>query len=111
MANTFTRKLSRSIGTSLTSVGSYTVGASTQTTVIGLSLANISNGSLTANVHLHSGGSNYQLIKNAVVPFGGTLIPVGGDQKLVLETNDSLCVSSSGPTDGVDVILSVLEIT
>ena len=35
MSNTFTRKVSRNIGTSLTSVGSYTVGAGVQTTVIG----------------------------------------------------------------------------
>lgn len=108
MANSFKNYVSANV---LSNTVVHTGASGTQTTVIGLSLANISNGSLTANVHLHSGGSNYQLVKNAVVPFGGTLIPVGGDQKLVLETNDSLCVSSSGPTDGVDVILSVLEIT
>jgi len=108
MANSFKNYVSANV---LSNTVVHTGASGTQTTVIGLSLANISNGSLTANVHLHSGGSNYQLVKNAVVPFGGTLIPVGGDQKLVLETDDSLCVSSSGPTDGVDVILSVLEIT
>jgi len=108
MANSFKNYVSANV---LSNTVVHTGASATQTTVIGLSLANISNGSLTANVHLHSGGSNYQLVKNATVPFGGTLIPVGGDQKLVLETNDSLCVSSSGPTDGVDVILSVLEIT
>ena len=108
MANSFKNYVSANV---LSNTVVHTGASGTQTTVIGLSLANISNGSLTANVHLHSGGSNYQLVKNAAVPFGGTLIPVGGDQKLVLETNDSLCVSSSGPTDGVDVILSVLEIT
>ena len=108
MANSFKNYVSANV---LSNTVVHTGASATQTTVIGLSLANISNGSLTANVHLHSGGSDYQLVKNAVVPFGGTLIPVGGDQKLVLETDDSLCVSSSGPTDGVDVILSVLEIT
>ena len=40
MANAFERKLSRDIGTSLTAVGSYTVPGSTQTTVIGLTVAN-----------------------------------------------------------------------
>lgn len=108
MANNFKNYVSANV---LSNTVVHTGASATQTTVIGLSLANISNGSLTANVHLHSGGVNYQLVKNAAVPFGGTLIPVGGDQKLVIEAGDSLCVSSSGPTDGVDVILSVLEIT
>ena len=36
MANTFTRKVSANVGTALTAIGSYTVAASTQTTVIGL---------------------------------------------------------------------------
>ena len=46
MANVFTRKLSTGIGTALTAVGGYTVGASTQTTVIGLTIANTSAASV-----------------------------------------------------------------
>lgn len=108
MANSFKNYVSANV---LSNTVVHTGASATQTTIIGMSLANISNGSLTANVHLHTGGANYQLVKNAAIPFGGTLVPVGGDQKLVLEAADSLCVSSSGPTDGVDVIVSVLEIT
>ena len=41
MANTFLNKTSRAIGTTPTEVGSYTVAASTETTIIGLTIANI----------------------------------------------------------------------
>ena len=49
MANTFTRKISRNIGATLTSVGGYTVGGGVQTTVIGLSIANTSSSPITVN--------------------------------------------------------------
>jgi hypothetical protein len=49
MANTFNRKLSRNVGTSLTAVGSYTVGSSTKTVVVGLTLSNVSGSSINVD--------------------------------------------------------------
>ena len=50
------------------------------------------------------------VIKNAEIFEGGTLVVVGGDQKLVLETGDILkVISDTG--NSVDVILSVMEQT
>ena len=46
----------------------------------------------------------------ATIASGGSLVPVGGDQKLVLEATDYLQVQTSA-ADSADVILSVLEIT
>ena len=43
MASNFDVKTSRSVGTTATRIGSYTVAASTKTTVIGLTLANVTN--------------------------------------------------------------------
>ena len=40
MANAFKNKTQRDVGTSLTAIGSYTVGGSTETTVIRLTIAN-----------------------------------------------------------------------
>ena len=58
MANTFTRKVSRGIGTALTAVGSYVVGASTQTTVIGLTVANTSAATVNIDVTVNDGAND-----------------------------------------------------
>jgi hypothetical protein len=92
MANTFTRYLNKDVGTSAATV--YTTPSSTQTTVIGLSIANTTTGAVTADVYVTSGGVDYYMIKGATIPAGGALVPVGGDQKLVLEAADILKVAS-----------------
>jgi len=110
MANTFKRKLSRSIGTSLTSVGSYTVAASTQVTVIGLTVANTTASQILVDATVNDGTNDTYLVKEAPVPSGGSMIIIGGDQKVVLETNDSIKVKSD-TASSVDVVMSILEIT
>ena len=110
MANAFTRKVSRDIGTALTAVGSYTVGASTQTTVIGLTVANTSASTVNIDVTLNDGVNDTYLVKDAPVPVGGALVPIGGNQKVVLITGDSIKVNSSSASS-VDAVLSILEIT
>lgn len=110
MASTFSRKLSRSIGTSLTAVGSYTVGASTQTTVIGLSVANVGATTVEVDVTLNDGTNDTYLIKGAPVLPGAALVMSGGDQKIVLTTNDSIKVKSN-TASSVDAVMSILELT
>ena len=110
MANTFLRKLSRSIGVTPTAVGGYTVGASTQTTLIGLTCANVTATAVTTDITLSTTDSDFYIVKDATVPAGGSLVAVGGDQKVVLQTGDSVKVTSSD-SDSIDVIMSLLEIT
>ena len=110
MANSFKRKLQGDIGTTLTAVGSYTVGASTEVTVIGLDLANTTASQILVDVTLNDGTNDTYLIKQAPIPSGGSLVVVGGDQKVVLETNDSIKVKSDTATS-VDAVMSILEIT
>ena len=110
MANTFTRKVSRNIGTALTAVGSYTVGASTQTTIIGLTVANTSAATVNIDVTLNDGANDTYIVKDAPVPAGGALVPIGGNQKIVLITGDSIKVNSSA-SSSIDAVLSILEIT
>lgn len=110
MANSFKRKLQRSIGTSLTAVGSYTVGASTEVTVIGLDLSNTTASQILVDVTLNDGTNDTYIIKQAPIPSGGSLVVVGGDQKVVLETNDSIKVKSD-TASSVDAVMSILEIT
>ena len=110
MANSFKRKLSRSIGTSLTAVGSYTVGSSTEVTVIGLVVSNTTASQVLVDATVNDGANDTYLIKDAPVPSGGAIVIVGGDQKVVLEVGDSLNVKSSAASS-VDVVMSILEIT
>jgi hypothetical protein len=108
MANTFKNYLTADVGTSATTVLTGATGA--QTTVIGMTVANTTTGTVTASVTLTSGATTVYLVKNASVPAGGSLVPVGGDQKVVVEASDVIQVQSSA-SSSLDVIVSVLEIS
>jgi|TARA_R110000868_G_scaffold103637_1_gene285260 hypothetical protein len=108
MANTFTRYINRAVGTS--PVTMVTAGASTQTTVIGLTASNTTTSPITVDVYLTVSAANYYLVKGATVPVGGSLALFGSDGKLVLNTSDAFVVVSSAATSA-DFILSVLQIT
>ena len=109
MPNTFKVKTKKNIGTADSAV--YTCPSATQTTIIGMNLANTTTGSVLANVTLlNDDGDSCFVVKNAPIPNGGSLVAVGGDQKLVMEANDIIKVSSDTATS-VDVSLSILEIT
>jgi hypothetical protein len=110
MANTFSRKVSSGVGTSLTAVGSYTVGSSTETTVIGLAIANTTASTVNIDVTLYDASTDYYIVKDAPIPSGGALVPIGGNQKIVLVTGDSIRVKSD-TASSIDAILSILEIT
>lgn len=110
MANTFNRKLSRNIGTSLTAIGSYTVGASTKTVVVGLILSNTTGGTINVDATLHDGSNDHYLVKNAPISSGGSLVIIGGDQKIVLTTNDSIKIKSD-TASSLDAVMSIMEIT
>jgi hypothetical protein len=106
MANVFKNYTSAAVGTSAATI----VTASTATTVIGMTVANVSASPITVDVYITVGGNDFYLVKDATVPTGGALVPIGGDQKLVLENTDALKVVSSAATSA-DVIASVLEIS
>ena len=108
MPNTFKNSTVNAVGT--TATNAYVCPASTQTTAIGMTIANLNTNAITANVMLNAAGSNVYVLKNATIPPGGALVPIGGDQKLVLEAGDYLHVNTS-IASSADVIVSVLEIS
>jgi hypothetical protein len=111
MANTFTRKLSRNVGTTATQIGSYTVGANTTTVVVGLSVTNTTGSAISANVFIQDSGlSNTSIVTNAPISSGSSLIVGGGDQKLVLIAGDKVFVQSSA-NSSLDAVMSIMEIT
>ena len=110
MANTFTRKTSQNIGATATQIGAYTVAASTTTIAIGLTCTNTTGSAITANVFLANATANTYIVANAPISSGASLIPIGGDQKIVMITGDKIYVQSSAATS-IDAILSIMEIT
>ncbi len=110
MANTFKNKLQRLIGASLVAIESYTVPASTETTVIGLTVSNTTAATIEVDVTVNDATNDYYVVKTAPVPSGGSLVVVGGDQKLVLTTGDSVKIKSDTGISA-DAVMSILEIT
>lgn len=107
MANTFKNYLTANVGTSASTI--YTAPTATQSTIIGMTIANTTTNNITASVLVTSGATTVYLVKNATVPVGGSLVAIGGDQKVVLEAADLIQVQSSAASSA-DVLLSVLEI-
>lgn len=85
--------------------------ASTTITVIGLSICNTTTSDINVHLALRKNGSpnNVWLLYGTVIPAGTTLIVGGGDQKLVLESGDSLRCKTSA-ANGADVIINYLEV-
>jgi len=96
------------IGTGATIV-SDTVSSSTTHTVIGFSVSNIVANAITVTASLtKSGGNTAYMVKGATVSSGGTIVIVGGDQKVVLEEGDTMNVLTDTATSA-DAIVSYLS--
>jgi len=110
MANVFKNSVTGSIGTVSTKV--YEAPTSTTTTVIGVSVANILNQNVSVNVTVtdDSATKTAHLLKNGLITEGGSIVAVGGEQKVVLEEGDYISVVST-VADSLDVVVSVLEIS
>lgn len=114
MANSFKSRTDTAVGTSPATI--YTCPASTETTIIGLTVANINTSQIEIDVQLDastrtSGAEDsVYLIKDAPIPVGSSLVAVGGEQKVVLEPGDTIKVTSN-TASSADVAMSILEIT
>jgi hypothetical protein len=108
MANSFKNYFLKNANT--TSQNVYVAGAGVSATVIGMTIGNTTAAPISANITVTSAGTSYFMLQGATVATGGALVPIGGDQKLVLEAGDYLQVQTSA-ANSADVIVSVLEIT
>lgn len=85
-----------------------TVGSGQTQTLIGLAFANTAASNVTVSARLNkSGGASAFLVKDATVLPGGALAVVGGTQKVVLETGDTITAYASA-ANSVDATLSYL---
>ena len=109
MANTFKLKSKSNVG--VTSVGIYTATSPvTATVVIGITCANTSG----SGIHVGIGVTrdtldDIRLIHNVPIPQGSSFEFMGGN-KVVLEANDTVTVSSD-VASSLDVALTIMEIT
>ena len=110
MANAFKNKTHRQIGTTLTKIEAYDCPGSTETTIIGLTIANTSVSAIEVDATLNDGTNDFYIVKAAPVPVGASLVVIGGDQKVVLMPGDSVKVRSDTATSA-DAIMSILEIS
>jgi len=109
MANIYRKKIANGVGTSLTDV--YVANSGVSGITIGMTISNITTSAISANVKVYSASTSNSafIVKNSTIAYGGSLVPLGGDQKLVLEAGDKLQVQTSA-AGSADVIVSVLEI-
>ena len=108
MANVFKNAVSASVGTSAVDV--YTAPSSTTSTVIGCTVSNRTGSPINIDAQITdtSASATAYLVKAAPIATGSSLVLIGGDQKVVLETTDKLTITSDTATSA-DVIVSVLE--
>lgn len=107
MANTFKNYLQKNVTTAASSVAT---GTTLATTVIGASFANTTAASVTVDLYITSSAVDYYLIKGAVCAPYNSLVLIGGEQKVVLESGDILKVIANTVTCG-DLVVSCLEMT
>ena len=108
MANIF--KLKTKTGIGVTSEDVYVVPGATTSTIIGITLANISGAGCLINVGIDRvSADDVKLLKNVPLPQGSTLEFMQGN-KIVLETTDTLTIQSDTHTS-IDASITVLEMT
>ena len=109
MANSFKLVTDTGVGTSAATVPPG--AGSTETTIIGMSIANIHTSQIEVDVQLENNdGDKIYIVKDAPIPVGSSLVVVGGEQKVVMNASDVLKVTSN-VASSADVALSILEIT
>jgi hypothetical protein len=116
MASSFKKYFKQAVGTANNVIYNPTT-AGIQSTIIGMSIANRIGNNISISVMLSAGANSASagantvyIVKDAIVPPGNSIVPVGGDQKVVLVANDFLEVSSN-TASSADALISVLEIT
>jgi len=77
-------------------------------TVISVRLANIVATSITADVYVASGGTNYYLVKGITVPTGSSVELIDGASRFVLQSGDVLKVVSD-TASSLDTWVSVVD--
>ena len=104
MAQNFRRYTSNNVGTSPATV----LTANSYDTVIGISVANVTAGSIAVDVYINNGSDDIYLVKGAPIPSGSALQVIDGGARFVLQNNDALKVVSD-TASSADVWVSAVD--
>ena len=108
MANFFRNKVIREVGTA--PVEMLRLPDNARATVIGLSIANLTEGNVLASVQVEDDNATVGFyIKDVIVPSHTTLKALNGGEKLILAPENAVFVSAN-QEDSIDVVLSYVEI-
>jgi hypothetical protein len=109
MATLFKNKIRSALGTSETTV--LATSSNANTTVIGLSLTNLSAGVILASIRIEDTVASTQayFIKEIIVPPNQSLRVINGGERLVLGPSTNVKVSCNVDSS-MDMVLSYVEI-
>lgn len=108
MATLFKNKVVKEVGETPTQI--VQTADNTRATVIGLSLANLTNKSVLASIMLTDDTSTMgYYVKDVIIAPNGSLRAVNGGEKLILTPTNELSVVSS-LANSIDVIVSYVEV-
>ena len=108
MASFFRNKVAKEIGT--TPVVVLATSGANRMTIIGLSLANLTDGIVLIDIQLTDDASvTGYYAKQVLVPPNSSLRVVNGGEKLILSTDNSLTITAN-VNDAIDAIISYVEL-
>ena len=109
MASTFRNLLKSEIGTNYDDPV-LTTGGAVKTTVIGLSLTNMTAGIILASILIDDGVDSAYYLKDVIIPPNQSLRVINGGEKLILGSGVDVYIYSN-TVDAMDLVMSFVEIT
>ena len=104
MAQNFRRYTSNNVGTSAATV----MTADSYDTVVGISISNVTAGTINVDCYINDGSNDIYLVKTAPILSGSTLQIIDGGSRFVLHNGDALKVVSD-TASSADVWVSAVD--
>ncbi len=104
MAQDFRRYTSNNVGTSVATV----MTADSYDTVVGISISNVTAGTINVDCYINNGSDDIYLVKTAPILSGSTLQIIDGGSRFVLHNGDALKVVSD-TASSADVWVSAVD--
>lgn len=108
MATFFKNKIIKNVGT--VPVSAITPPSGTNSTIIGMSLSNLTEYAVKANIIIKDDTSvEGYFMKDVIIPANTSLRAVTSGEKLIIATNYELLIQSD-ITDSIDAVISYVDI-
>ena len=104
MAQDFRRYTSNNVGTSAATV----MTADSYDTVVGISISNVTAGTINVDCYINDGSNDIYLVKNAPIVQGSMLQVIDGGSRFVFHSGDALKVVSD-TASSADVWVSAVD--